>query len=83
MSDTPETQEAWHAVSRTPDGMYDSRVPIMAYAQAMSEHSKKMERQRDAYAETLREIAQLSIWLSDVPLGDTIRERHPELAENA
>ena len=44
---TPETDEAWKAVSRTPDGMYDSRVPISAFAYAMSRHSKKMERERD------------------------------------
>ena len=27
--------------------MYDSRVPISAFAYAMAEHSKKMERERD------------------------------------
>lgn len=45
---TPETDEAWKAVSRTPDGMYDSRVPISAFAYAMSHHSKKMEMERNA-----------------------------------
>lgn len=53
--DTPETSEAWDAVSRMPDGMYDSRVPISAYARAMVEHSRKMERQRDQYAAMLCE----------------------------
>ena len=43
-----ETAEAWDAVSRTPDGMYDSRVPISQYAYAMAEHSRKMEHERDA-----------------------------------
>ena len=43
-----ETAEAWAAVSRTPDGMYDSRVPISQYAYAMAEHSRKMEHERDA-----------------------------------
>ena len=51
MSDrpTPETKEAWDAVSRLPSGMYDSRVSILAYATAMSDHSRKMERQRDEW----------------------------------
>jgi hypothetical protein len=44
---TPESNEAWDAVSRTPDGMYDSRVPIKEYAYAMAEHSRKMERERN------------------------------------
>jgi hypothetical protein len=51
---TPETDEAWKAVSRTPDGMYDSRVPISAYAYAMYDHSKKMERQRDELRDAVR-----------------------------
>jgi len=53
MSDrpTPETKEAWDAVSRLPSGMYDSRVSIWAYATAMSDHSRKMERQRDELLE--------------------------------
>ena len=50
---TPETDEAWKAVSRTPDGMYDSRVPFSAFASAMSDHSKKMERERNAALEDL------------------------------
>jgi hypothetical protein len=57
MNDTPtpetgaETKEAWAAVSRTPDGMYDSRIPISAYAYAMNDHSRKMERERDEMKE--------------------------------
>jgi excinuclease UvrABC ATPase subunit len=47
MNATPETTEAWAAVSRTPDGMYDSRIPISAYAYAMADHSRKMERERN------------------------------------
>jgi len=55
MSDrpTPETKEAWDAVSRLPSGMYDSRVSIRAYATAMSDHSRKMERQRDELLDEL------------------------------
>jgi hypothetical protein len=53
-SSTPESNEAWDAVSRTPDGMYDSQVPISAYAYAMSDHSKKMERQRDELRDAVR-----------------------------
>ena len=58
MSDrpTPETKEAWDAVSRLPSGMYDSRVSIWAYATAMSDHSRKMERQRDELLEALYAI---------------------------
>jgi hypothetical protein len=58
MSDrpTPETKEAWDAVSRLPSGMYDSRVSIFAYATAMSDHSRKMERQRDELLEALESL---------------------------
>jgi hypothetical protein len=55
-SSTPETDEAWDAVSRTPDGMYDSRVPISDYAYAMLEHSRKMERERNAALDALDKI---------------------------
>jgi len=76
MSDTPETDEAWAAVSRTPDGWHDSRVPVFAFAKAMADHSKKLERQRNAYAETLRLIAAS-------PLAGIVTaliiDRHPEL----
>ena len=54
-SSTPESSEAWAAVSRQPDGMH-ARVPVSEYAYAMSEHSKKMERQRNALAEALIEM---------------------------
>ena len=54
-TDTPETDEAWDAVSRTPDGMYDSRVPIMEFALAMSHHSKKMELERDEARQAMRD----------------------------
>jgi len=47
MTDTPETSAAWDAVSRMPNGMYDSQVPIRMYATAMYDHSEKMERERD------------------------------------
>ena len=58
MSDrpTPETEEAWDAVSRLPSGMYDSRVSILAYATAMSDYSRKMERQRDELLEALEKF---------------------------
>ena len=44
---TPETSEAWDAVSRTPDGMYDSSIPMSQFAYAMVDHSRKLERERD------------------------------------
>lgn len=62
-SDTPETEEAWKAVSRTPDGMFDSRVPISAFAYAMADHSKKMERERDSLREALSACMEDSIEL--------------------
>jgi hypothetical protein len=45
MSDTPRTDEAWDAVSRTPDGRYSTGVPLREYAYAMCEHSKQLERE--------------------------------------
>jgi hypothetical protein len=60
LAPTPETSEAWAAVSRLPDGMYDSSVPITAYADATLKHSKKMERERDAVAqEAGRSLAEI------------------------
>jgi hypothetical protein len=56
MSDTPRTDEAWNAVSRTPDGRYTTDVPLRQLAFAMCVHSKQLEReladmtkQRDHY----------------------------------
>ena len=54
---TPETKEAWDAVSRLPSGMHDSRVSIWAYVTAMSDHSRKMERQRDELLEAIQRLA--------------------------
>ena len=45
MSDTPRTDEAWDAVSRTPDGRYATGVPLRQYAFVMCEHSKQLERE--------------------------------------
>jgi hypothetical protein len=77
-SSTPESSEAWDAVSRTLDGMYDSRVPISAYAYAMSDHSKKMERERDAAIAALMAIEERYIDGCDTYedwkfMGDTAR----------
>jgi hypothetical protein len=54
---TPETDEAWKTVSRTPDGMYDSRVPIKEYAYAMSNHAKDLERRLTVAREALIVVA--------------------------
>jgi hypothetical protein len=72
MNDTPETDDAWDAVSRTPDGMYDSRVPIRKYAHAMAEHSRKMERERDEAREQRDRLAEACRMLMDIigPPGD-------------
>jgi seryl-tRNA synthetase len=45
MSDTPRTDEAWNAVSRTPDGRYATDVPLRQLASVMCEHSKQLERE--------------------------------------
>lgn len=84
-SSTPETDEAWEAVSRTPDGMYDSRVPISTYACAMLNHSRKMERERDAAVAVIATIEERYIDGCDTYkdwkfMGDTAREF---LSENA
>lgn len=52
-SSAPETAEAWKAVSRTKNGMYDSSVSMSEFASAMFEHSKKMELERNELANTL------------------------------
>jgi hypothetical protein len=101
MNDTPtpmtgaETKEAWAAVSRTPDGMYDSRIPISAYAYAMNDHSRKMERernqaqkQRDTLAQALRECREDSVellgerdWWKNEPRLD-YQKRYQETRDN-
>ena len=90
MSDrpTPETKEAWDAVSRLPSGMYDSRVSIRAYATAMSDHSRKMERQRDELLEALEacrydscELLGERNWWKDEHRCD-YRKRYEETAAN-
>jgi len=54
---TPETSEAWDAVSRTPDGMYDSSIPMSQFAYAMVDHSRKLERERDELAESILNLS--------------------------
>lgn len=66
MSDTPETDGAWGAVSRTPDGLYDSQTPASDCAIAMYKHSRKMERQRNELMEELE--AQREYW-HEIPSG--------------
>lgn len=53
---TPETDEAWDAVSRTPDGMYDSKTPMSSYAYAMAGHARKMERERNRALAKIRDL---------------------------
>lgn len=53
--------------------------------------ARNLERQRDAYAETIREFLDVATDFSEsrrgylrfLALADEIDERHPELAENA
>lgn len=47
-TDTPETSEAWDAVTRTPDGIYDTSIPMTARAYTMLDHARRLERERDA-----------------------------------
>lgn len=50
--------------------MYDTRVPISAFAIAMSEHAKKMERERDmarATANTFRQCAEVTFGVMPFP----------------
>lgn len=57
MTDTPETSEAWAAVSRTPNGMYDSSIAMRQFAFAMCDHSEKMERERDQWIAKAAELS--------------------------
>jgi len=78
---TPETDDALDAVSRTPDGMYDSRVPISEYAYAMAQHSRKMERERDSLTDQ-RDCA-LDLISTLTRERDEAREYSDRLAEAA
>lgn len=60
MNKTPETDEAWDSVSRTPNGSYDSQTPISNYAFTMAEHSRKMEKQRNDLLASLDAV--LTAW---------------------
>lgn len=75
-SSAPETSKAWDDVSRTPDGMYDTQVNIREYAYAMLDHSRKMERERNAARDSLQEMVRIveSVRLS-MTLGKTQIER--------
>lgn len=76
---TPETSEAWSAVSRTPDGMYDSRIPISEYAYAMADHSRKMESQRDALAFLAESFVQYADGRGDDEIARDVRARVREI----
>ena len=71
MSDTPETDKAW-------DDAWDEGG---CYPESIAETSRRLERQRDAYAETLRLIAGSNDRSHhEAAFTALIRERHPELA---
>jgi len=72
MSDrlTPETDALWAAWA-------DEKLPTgqFRYGPAdLADHARRLERERNDYAETLRQIA------SSAVCGGIVRERHPELA---
>ena len=64
-TDTPETSEAWLAVSRMPDGSFDTNIPSSEFARSMLMQSRNMERQRD---EARLEAAQLRLCLQRVKI---------------
>lgn len=74
---TPETSEAWDAVSRTPDGKYDSSVPMREFAYAMADHSRKLERERDEALKSLSEALTTRIQITEAAklLSTAIDER--------
>ena len=72
MSDTPETTKAWHECLNWCHARDEYHDPHHA---ALANLAERLERQRDAYAETLREIDKSGM------VGNVIHNRHPELAE--
>lgn len=82
MSDTPETDaKTFDPYPWNNNGPGRSHQPHVMYPcddgeWVDAEHARRLERQRDAYAETLRELRdRLESYWSGV-----IEERHPELA---
>lgn len=73
MSDTPETTKAWHECLNWCHARDEYHDPHHA---ALANLAERLERQRDAYAETLRDI----IWTE--PDWSAVEQRHPELSEN-
>ena len=67
MSETPRTDEAWDAVSRTPDGRYSTGVPLRKYAYAMCEHSKQLERELAAAKQIMGELCESCGWAMRLP----------------
>lgn len=73
MSDTPETDKLF-----APMWLLEG-PPTDAQLYEANKSHKRLERQRDAYAETLRDIAKVGHdWERNY-----IRERHPELASGS
>lgn len=71
MSDTPESDKAFKPFYKPP-----WRVGLRGLAELIM-HARRLERQRDAYAETLREILAMD------PDWTVIAKRHPELASGS
>lgn len=88
MSDTPLTDKAEYEVRL---GKHRRMVVRPGLCRAFERLSAEAERQRDAYAETLREFLREADdfaerrrdYLRFLRLADEIDERHPELAGNA
>ena len=78
MSDTPETESLLIQFKTSIDNAQsqaDSEIAILSAWEAAIEKMQLLERQRNAYAETLREIDKSGM------VGNVIRNRHPELAK--
>lgn len=72
MSDTPETNAEVNRQLATGESGTGSLLSMTMVA-------RRLERQRDAYAETLRDLLNFAYERE----RDYIRERHPELAQEA
>ena len=79
MSDTPETDANVASLTKAPDCFCEA------------DHARRLERQRDAYAATIREFLAIADDFAEsrrgqtrfLVLADEIDERHPELAEES
>ena len=83
MSDTPETDAVYPPDIIDREFKAQGRTYGWGSLHDMRESSRRLERQRDAYAETLRRVAAYNERMHHkATFAELIRERHPELAGN-